>query len=123
MTSLEDLHGDKFARYIRALVLLSASTFISHLAFLSAIGLPYAVLLAGIAASLELIPVVGPLTAAAVILLVGAFTGYSHLLWVFLFLLVYRFFQDYVLNPLLMGSGVELHPVMILFGGIAEQRT
>lgn len=118
---LEDLHH-MLARYIRALVMLSASTFVSHLAVLSAMGLPYAVLLAGIAGSLELIPVVGPLTAGAVILLVGAFSGYSHLLWVFVFLLVYRFFQDYVLNPFLMGSGVELHPVVVLFGVIAGEQ-
>ncbi len=118
---LEDLHH-MLARYIRALVTLSACTFISHVAVLSAIGLPYAVLLAGIAGSLELIPVVGPLTAAAVILLVAAFSGYSHVLWVFLFLLIYRFFQDYVLNPFLMGSGVELHPVVVLFGVIAGEQ-
>jgi predicted PurR-regulated permease PerM len=118
---LDDLHH-MLARYIRALVLLSVSTFISHLAALSAMGLPYAVLLAGIAGALELIPVVGPLTGATVILLVAAFSRYPHLLWIAVFLLIYRFFQDYVLNPLLMGSGVELHPVLVLFGVIAGQQ-
>jgi predicted PurR-regulated permease PerM len=119
--TLEDLHH-MLARYIRALVLLSVCTFISHLIALSALGIPYAVLLAGIAGALELIPVVGPLTGATVILLVAAFSGYHHLLWIVIFLLVYRFFQDYVLNPLLMGSGVELHPVVVLFGVIAGEQ-
>jgi len=53
---------------------------------------------------------------------VAAFSGYPHLLWVFVFLLVYRVFQDYVLNPQLMGSGVELHPVLVLFGVIAGEQ-
>jgi predicted PurR-regulated permease PerM len=118
---MEDLHH-MLAQYIRALVMLSAATFLSYVAVLSALGLPYALLLAGIAGALELIPVVGPLTAGAVILLVAAFTGYPHVLWVFLFLLIYRVFQDYVLNPQLMGSGVELHPVLVLFGVIAGQQ-
>jgi predicted PurR-regulated permease PerM len=118
---LEDLHH-MLARYIRALVLLSAATFISHVAVLSAMGLPYAMLLAGIAGGLELIPVVGPMTAGAVILLVAAFTGFPHVMWIFLFLLIYRVFQDYVLNPHLMGSGVELHPVLVLFGVIAGEQ-
>lgn len=110
------------ASYIRALVLLSAATFVSHVAVLSAMRLSYAVLLAGIASALELIPVVGPITAGAVILLVAAFSGYPHLLWILVFLLLYRIFQDYVLNPLLMGSGVELHPVLVLFGVIAGEQ-
>jgi predicted PurR-regulated permease PerM len=118
---LEDLHH-MLASYIRALVLLSAATFLSHVAVLSALRLPYAVLLAGIAAALELIPVIGPITAGAVILLVAAFSGYPHLAWILIFLLLYRIFQDYVLNPLLMGSGVELHPVLILFGVVAGEQ-
>jgi predicted PurR-regulated permease PerM len=118
---LEDLHH-MLARYIRALVLLSVATFVSHSAVLSMMGVPYAVLLSGIAAILELIPVLGPATSAIIILLVAGFSGYHHLLWILIFLVVYRIFQDYVLNPELMGSGVELHPVLVLFGVIAGEQ-
>jgi predicted PurR-regulated permease PerM len=118
---LEDLHH-MLQRYIRALVLLSAATFLSHITVLSLMGVPFAILLAGIAAILEFIPVIGPVTAGAVILLVAAFSGYHHLLWIFFFLLAYRIFQDYVLNPQLMGSGVEIHPVLVLFGVIAGEQ-
>jgi predicted PurR-regulated permease PerM len=31
----------------------------------------------------------------------------------------YRVFQDYVLNPYLMSSRVELHPLLVLFGVLA----
>jgi predicted PurR-regulated permease PerM len=30
-----------------------------------------------------------------------------------------RVFQDYVLNPFLMSSRVEIHPVLVLFGVLA----
>jgi predicted PurR-regulated permease PerM len=40
-------------------------------------------------------------------------------LGVLIFLLAYRMFQDYVLSPYLMGSGVELHPLLVLFGVFA----
>jgi predicted PurR-regulated permease PerM len=118
---LLDLH-ELLAQYIRALVILAIATFTFYTGFLSTIGVPYAILLAGIAGALEIIPVVGPLIASAAILLVAAFTGYQHLLWVVIFLAVYRVFQDYVLNPYLMSSGVELHPLLVLFGVLAGEQ-
>lgn len=109
-------------QYIRALVILSAATFVAYSLFLGIIGMPYAVLLAGVAAILEFIPVVGPLSASIVILLVGAFTGFGHLLWLLGFVVVYRIFQDYVLNPYVMGTGVEVHPLLLLFGVLAGEQ-
>lgn len=109
-------------QYIRALVLLSMASFVATLSFLTVLGVQYAVLLAGVAAILEFIPIAGPLTSAAVILLVSAFTGFAHVWWVALFLLLYRLFQDYVLNPFLMSAGVEVHPLLVLFGVIAGEQ-
>jgi len=57
-----------------------------------------------------------------VILLVAAFTGYPHLLWITIFLVCYRIFQDYVLSPFLMSAGVEIHPLLILFGVLAGEQ-
>jgi predicted PurR-regulated permease PerM len=34
---------------------------------------------------------------------------------------VYRIFQDYVLNPYLMSAGVEIHPLLVLFGVLAGE--
>ena len=45
--------------------------------------------------------------------------GGAHVLAVLIFLLIYRMMQDYVLSPHLMGSGVELHPLLVLFGVFA----
>jgi predicted PurR-regulated permease PerM len=118
---LDDLHV-LVAQYIRALVLLAMATFASYSVFLSATGVPYAILLAGVAGVLELIPVVGPLTAAIVTLLVAGMSGYDHLLWILIFLIVYRLFQDYVLSPQLLSSGVEIHPLLVLFGVLAGEQ-
>jgi len=118
---LDDLHV-LVAQYIRALVLLAMATFVSYSLLLSALGVPYSVLLAGVAGVLELIPFVGPLTAAIVTLLVAGLSGYAHLLWILVFLIVYRLFQDYVLSPYLLSSGVELHPLLVLFGVLAGEQ-
>ena len=37
------------------------------------------------------------------------------------FLAIYRLFQDYVLNPYLMSAGVEMHPMLVLFGVLAGE--
>jgi predicted PurR-regulated permease PerM len=57
-----------------------------------------------------------------IIVVVQAFSGYPHLLWVLIFIVIYRLFQDYVLSPYLMGSGVELHPLLVLFGVLAGEQ-
>lgn len=122
---LEEIFGDihlLLAQFMRALMTLSAATFVFYSLVLAATGVPYAVLLATIAGVLEFIPVVGPLAAAATILLVAGFSGYPHLLWIVVFLAAYRLFQDYVLQPYLMSSGVAVHPLLIIFGVLAGEQ-
>jgi len=60
--------------------------------------------------------VVGPLTGMVLSVAVATFSGYPNWGWMIVFLIVYRVFQDYVLSPWLLGSGVELHPILVLFG-------
>jgi predicted PurR-regulated permease PerM len=103
-------------RYMRALLLLSVAAFAAYSVFLGIIGVPYALLLAVVAALLEFVPVFGPLLSALIIILVAGLAGYPHLLWVLFFIIGYRIFQDYVLGPRLMGAGVGVHPILILFG-------
>src|SRR5262249_47672580 len=107
------------AQYIRALVLLAMVSFAANSIFLEIAGAPYPILLAGIAAILEFIPVVGPLVAGVVMILVSILSGYPHALWILIFLLVFRVFQDYVISPNLMSAGVEIHPLLVLFGVLA----
>jgi predicted PurR-regulated permease PerM len=106
------------AHYMRALFLLSLATFLCYGLFFAVAGVPYALLLAAVAFALEFIPMIGPLTAAILIVLVAAVSG-GPVLAILGFLGAYRLFQDYVLTPYLMGSGVELHPLLVIFGVFA----
>jgi predicted PurR-regulated permease PerM len=104
---------------MRALVLLAAAAFAAYGLFFSLIGLPYGILLASIAFLLEFIPLLGPLVAAAAILMVAGLSGFHHLLWTLVFLAVFRLFQDYVLSPRLLSKGAKLQPVVVIFGILA----
>ena len=118
---LDDVMADiniLLAHYMRALVLLSLCTFTAYSIFFAILGVPYGILLAALACLLEFIPMIGPLTASVTILLVGGLAG-APVLTILVFLGAYRMFQDYVLSPHLMGQGVELHPLLILFGVFA----
>lgn len=115
---LDDLH-DLLAHYIRSLVLLSLAAFVFYSIFLSATGAPYPVLFSGFAAALEFIPAVGPFVAGLTIVLGTAFAGYSHVIALLIFLTLYRIFQDYVLSPHLMSAGLNIHPMLVLFGVLA----
>jgi predicted PurR-regulated permease PerM len=116
--TLADIH-ELLLLYMRALLFLCCATLISFSIVLSSMRLPYALLLATIAFALEFIPLVGPLTAAVIIVAVSIAGGYPHVWWLVIFLAVYRLVQDYGLSPLLMSQGVELHPLMIVFGVLA----
>lgn len=115
-----DLHV-LLSQYIRAVVLLSLATFGCYEIFFLATGVPYSMLLATLAAVLEFIPVVGPLTAGITTALVAALSGYEYLTWLVIFLVVYRLFLDYVLQPWLMSEGIELHPLLVLVGILAGE--
>jgi len=118
---LDDILADVhllLAHYMRALVLLSTATFIAYNIAFAIMGVPYQILLAALAGILEFIPMVGPL-AAGLSILIAATIGHAPVLGVLIFLLAYRLFQDYILSPHLMGQGVEVHPLLVLFGVFA----
>lgn len=118
---LDDI-GLLLGKYIRALVFLSLASFVMYSLFLGFTGAPYAVLLAGVACLGEFIPVIGPLAAGVLIVIVTGLAGYTHLLWFLIFWGLFRLFQDYVLSPNLMSAGVELNPMLVLFGVLAGEQ-
>jgi predicted PurR-regulated permease PerM len=118
---LQDIH-QVLRSYLRALVLLSIAGFAAWSVFLSLMRYPYELLLAAIAGILEFIPVVGPAAALIIIAVVVLVTGSGGLLWIVIFWAAFRIFQDYVLNPYLMSSGVEMHPLLVLFGVLAGEK-
>jgi predicted PurR-regulated permease PerM len=113
-----DLHV-LLAQYMRALVLLGVVASLSYGLFFSMVGVPYGIFLAAVAFPLEFIPMVGPLAGATIVLLVAGLSGSHHLLAVFVFLLAFRFLQDYVVSPHLLSAGMKLHPLLVIFGVLA----
>ncbi len=51
----------------------------------------------------------------------AAIAGYDHLLWIVLFVIAYRGFQDYILSPRLLSGGVKLHPALVIFAFLAGE--
>ncbi|MBI3637197.1 MAG: AI-2E family transporter [Candidatus Rokubacteria bacterium] len=115
---IDDVHH-LLGGYVRALILLSLITFVVWTGLFLIARVPYPLMLAAIGGALEFIPLVGPVVAGAVVMTVAIFAGYPHPLALLGFLIVWRLIQDYVSSPLVMGSGVELHPALIVFAVIA----
>jgi predicted PurR-regulated permease PerM len=118
---LDDVLADThllLAHYMRAQAMMSLAAFTAYGIFFAIIDVPYGILLAATACLLEIIPMIGPLTASVAILAIAGVAG-SHVLAVLIFLVAYRMAADYILSPHLMGQGVQLHPLLILFGVFA----
>jgi predicted PurR-regulated permease PerM len=113
-----DLHV-LLAQYMRALVLLGVVASLAYGLFFAMVGVPFGILLAAVAFPLEFIPMVGPLAGATIVLLVAGLSGSPHLLAIFVFLLAFRFLQDYVVSPQLLSAGMKLHPLLVIFGILA----
>ena len=105
--------------YIRAQLLYSVLAMVVVTLVLWLMHVPYAIALGPAEGALEFIPVVGPAVGAVVIVAVAFLAGYKHLLWLVLFLVVWRVIQDYVNSPRIMSGTLELHPLTVLFGVLA----
>jgi predicted PurR-regulated permease PerM len=119
--------GDEFfqdinstlAAYIRAqLMACLLIGVICTLGFL-VMGVPYPLVLGILAALLEFIPLVGPLTLAIIAALISSFYSVNLALGVLLFLGILRIMQDYVIYPRLIGQGIHLHPLAVILAILA----
>jgi predicted PurR-regulated permease PerM len=118
---VDDLLADVnllLAHYMRAILTLSLATFTAYSIFFTILEVPYSILLAALAGMLEFVPMIGPFAAGSIIIVVAAVSN-GPVLPALIFLTVYRVFQDYVLAPMLMRAGTELHPLLVLFGVFA----
>ena len=121
-TMIRGLLGDvnlMLGSYIRAQITLAGLTLVAYTVVLSLLRAPYAVLLGPLAGFLEFIPVVGPAVAAISVLAIATLAGYAHVLWLFIFLGVWRLCQDYVTAPRIMGKSLEINPLLQIFAVLA----
>lgn len=105
--------------YIRSQVILAGLTLIAYTLVLSLLRVPYAFILGPVGGFLEFIPVVGPAIAAVSVLVIAVLAGYSHAVWLVVFLAVWRLTQDYVNAPRIMGKSLEINPLLQIFSVLA----
>jgi len=122
--------GDEFfqdvnntvAAYIRAQ--LTACLFIGIICAIgfTLLGLPGALVMGIIAGIFEFVPLVGPLTIAIMAALLAILhAGPFNAFLVLLFLGVLRVAQDYAIYPRLIGQGIHLHPLAVIFAILAGE--
>jgi len=110
------------SRYVRGqlllVVIMSAATTIG----LTLFGVPFSLLLGLVTGVLEVIPIIGPITAGAIACLVALGNpnpfGWSQLVYVGAIALMYtilRHAEDYFVIPLVIGRIVRLHPALVIF--------
>ena len=123
--------GDEFfqdinstlAAYIRAQ--LTACLFIGVICALgfTVLGLPGSLVMGVLAGCFEFIPLVGPVTIAILAALLAMFhAGPFNAFLVLLFLGVLRIVQDYAIYPRLIGQGIHLHPLAVIFAILAGEK-
>jgi predicted PurR-regulated permease PerM len=123
-----DLIDLKLGAFVRgqALLILLVGTVLS-LGFW-AVGEPYFILIGAFAGVVEIVPVIGPISAGVLAVAVGATDSWHVALAAGICVLVVRMLEDYLIVPRVLGDAVGLSPLLvlisvtavgILFGGFA----
>jgi predicted PurR-regulated permease PerM len=123
-----DLIDLKLGAFVRgqALLIVLVATILSFAFW--AIGLPYFLLVGAFAGIVEIVPVLGPITAGVLAVGVGLTESWQVALAAGLCVLGVRLLEDYLIVPRVLGSAVGLSPLLviisvtavgILFGGFA----
>ncbi|MEL6160939.1 MAG: AI-2E family transporter [Cyanobacteria bacterium J06627_32] len=104
--------GDRIGGYIRGRLIVSATLALVTGVGLSLLGLKeFAIGLGAIAGVTNLIPFLGPILGAIPALVVVIPQGGWLVLWVILFYVIIQNIETYILDPLLVGSSVGVHPL------------
>lgn len=109
-----DLIDMKLGAYVRgqALLIVLVATVLS--ACFWAIGLPFWLLIAIFAGIVEIVPVIGPLTAGALAVGVGLTESVEVAVAAGIAVLVVRLLEDYLVIPRVLGDAVGLSPLVVL---------
>ena len=124
-TTLRGIVGDvnvMLGSYIRAQLILASLTLVVYSAGLSILHLRYSLILGPLAGMFEFVPVVGPAVAAITVFMIAVLTSYPHLIWVVIFLGIWRLIQDYANAPRIMGKSLEISPLVQILCGACGRR-
>lgn len=101
-------------RWFQAQLLLSLIVGLMIFIGLSLLGIKFALVLAGLAIVLELVPNVGPVLAAIPAVALGFFQSPTLGLWVILLYIVVQQIENQILVPLIMGRTLGINPVVVI---------
>jgi predicted PurR-regulated permease PerM len=118
---LTDEVFDRVGGFMLGNLLTSLVSGIGTYVWLGVFGVPYALLLALLVALFDLVPMVGSTIAGVVVTLVALTKGVPIGIATGVFYIVYRFVEDYLLNPRVMKHTVKVSPgltiIATLIGG------
>ena len=113
-------------RYVRGQLILVVIMWTATTIGLTLFGVPFSLVLGFMTGLLEVIPIIGPITAGAIACLVALGNpnpfGWSQLLYVAAIAIMYtilRHAEDYFVIPLVIGRIVRLHPALVIFSLLA----
>jgi predicted PurR-regulated permease PerM len=87
-------------------------------AFLTIIGSPFALLLGLIAFAISIIPLIGPLSAALIVLAVTVFSGSDMTLVVIIYYLIYLQLEAYLISPRVMKKAVSIPAALVVIAAL-----
>ena len=109
------LIDQKLGAFVRGQLVLIIFVAIVLSAGFFAISLPYWLLIGCFAGVVEIVPVIGPLTAGALAVGVGLTQSWHTALFAGLIVLAVRWIEDYAVVPKVLGHATGLSPLLVLF--------
>jgi len=116
---VEDNVARVLGGYLRGQLTLAAIIGVATGVGMTALGLPYALVLGVLAGLFELVPMFGPILSAVPALIVALFLPLPTVVWVLLFFLAIQQIENNVLAPRISGHAVGLHPLGAMFALLA----
>lgn len=102
------------AGYINGLAASCAFAGITTAVMLQIIGVPYAIPLGVLVALLDLLPLVGGIIGATIVVLICLFTSFTAALVMLIFFIILYAFENNVLRPIIYGKTVGISPLLVL---------
>lgn len=106
--------NQQVSSYIRGQISVAVCVGITYTIGYSVIGLPYGVTIGMIAGLLTIIPYIGSIIGLTPALIIAFVTNPSLALQVLLVFVIEQLIESRVLQPLILGSSLKMHPVTIL---------
>ncbi|WP_323508144.1 AI-2E family transporter [Cryobacterium sp. 10C2] len=105
--------------YVNGMLLLSCLNSGLGLVAMLIIGVPFAGVLAVVVFALALVPLIGSVFAAAIVVAVALLASPATALWIGLYYLVYLQIEAYVLTPRVMNKAIAVPGSLVVIGAIA----